>query len=49
MENTVQDVKEVLKKVLREELVALVRDHGDDALVLHLVGGQEFVLRIEKA
>lgn len=49
MENTVKEVKEVLKKVLKEELVALVRDQGDDALVLRFVGGQEFVLRIEKA
>ena len=49
MENTVKQVQEMLKKVLKEEVVALVREQGDDALVLRFVGGQEFVLRIEKA
>ena len=49
MENTVQEVKETLKKVLKEELVALVREEGENALVLRFVGGEEFILRIEKA
>ena len=46
-ENTVEEVKTVLKKVLREELVALVSEQ-DDGLLLRFVGGQEFVLKIEQ-
>ena len=46
-ENTVEEVKAVLKKVLREELVALVSEI-DDGLLLRFVGGQEFVLKIEQ-
>ena len=46
-ENTVEEVKTVLKKVLCEELIAVVSEI-DDGLLLRFVGGQEFVLKIEK-
>jgi len=46
-ENTVEEVKAVLKKVLREELVAIVSEM-DDGLLIRFVGGQEFVVKIEK-
>ena len=45
----VQELKEVLKKILKEELVALVSDKSEDSLLLHFVGGAEFILKIEKA
>jgi len=44
---TVEEVKAGLKKVLREELLALVSDI-DDGLLLRFVGGQEFMLKIEQ-
>ena len=44
---TVEEVKMCLKKVLREELVAMILEQ-DDGLLLRFVGGQEFALRIEK-
>ena len=44
---TVEEVKAGLKQFLREELIALVSEI-DDGLLLRFVGGQEFVLKIEK-
>ena len=45
----IQEIKKVLTKVLKEELVALISDKGENSLLLHFVGGAEFILKIEKA
>ncbi len=43
-----KEVLACLKKVLREELLAIVSD-CENGLKLRFVGGEEFVLKIEKA
>lgn len=35
-----------LKKILREELLAIVSD-CEDGLKLHFIGGDEFILKVE--